>query len=775
VVAGDLTAVYDPVTLNATIFGYDTIGRVTSVQDLYGSTTNIVYDNDDNVTSVTDPLGDTTSYQYDALGRLKQLTDADGNISTTSYSGIFGTATACDALDNCSSYAYNALGQLTSAVDPGSVTVDFSYDGLGRATKISSSNSSTISYSYDDLSRMTKATGDPLGEIVPTWDLLDRQLSEEQYDGTFFKGKVSYTYDNNGNRLTMIAGNQAKVNYGYNLDNEVTSLSNGTLSASLSYDGDGRRTQAQLPNGVNSTYGYDQDSNLTSIGYSANGSSLGNLTYTYDYDGRRSSFGGSLAAVAVPAAAMTATYNDNEIATFNGIPTGPELAYDKNGHMTQDPSSGDTYTWKDGAFIEAQGSGSNSVDLAYDSLGRRGREGLNTSTTPAGFINPSSICNNSSGACPNGIAPQYDVDYLYDGMTPVQQQNYTTCFNAPNSSTCDETSKAYDANMLLMPGSGEVLARTDHSGNTVVPLLDGLGSAVGLVGSTGTIATSYQYDSFGAPTQSGSSNSYPYLFAGREWSDPLNLMQLYYNSARNYSPGLHRFISRDPLGSAGSGSNLYAYVGDDPVNGTDPTGLIVGGFDISFGGSSEGGAALSVSEFLEFAGWYSTADYTPPENKPKPIFQPSPGCLNKPPYSRNIPCSYTADEVMAAVENNFASFGNYSNGTQSITFSPPSHLSQGSTIPITGTYGPLSRALNVTVQSKSTQSMTFATTSVSFVYPGDITFTASDSTAPRGFVKFNITVEGKIKDPFQFDYLINDFEDEQWEHFLDKVEEFCLH
>ena len=65
-----------------------------------------------------------------------------------------------------------------------------------------------------------------------------------------------------------------------------------------------------------------------------------------------------------------ATYTDNEIATFDGSTA--SFAYDKNGHMTPglDPS-GDTYKWKDGAFINAQGSGKDSVDLAYDSLGRR--------------------------------------------------------------------------------------------------------------------------------------------------------------------------------------------------------------------------------------------------------------------------------------------------------------------------------------------------------------------------------------------------------------------
>jgi hypothetical protein len=41
-----------------------------------------------------------------------------------------------------------------------------------------------------------------------------------------------------------------------------------------------------------------------------------------------------------------------------------------------------------------------------------------------------------------------------------------------------------------------------------------------------------------------------------------------------YSPALGRFLQPDPIGYAG-GSNLYAYVGNDPVNLTDPHGTCV--------------------------------------------------------------------------------------------------------------------------------------------------------------------------------------------------------
>ena len=57
-------------------------------------------------------------------------------------------------------------------------------------------------------------------------------------------------------------------------------------------------------------------------------------------------------------------------------------------------------------------------------------------------------------------------------------------------------------------------------------------------------------------------------FAGREFDPETNL---YYNRARYYDPQLARFLSEDPIGQSG-GVNQYAYAGNNPIGGADPSG-----------------------------------------------------------------------------------------------------------------------------------------------------------------------------------------------------------
>jgi uncharacterized protein RhaS with RHS repeats len=44
-------------------------------------------------------------------------------------------------------------------------------------------------------------------------------------------------------------------------------------------------------------------------------------------------------------------------------------------------------------------------------------------------------------------------------------------------------------------------------------------------------------------------------------------------SAKNYVPALGRFLSSDPIGFGGGDTNLYRYVGNNPIRYNDPSGL----------------------------------------------------------------------------------------------------------------------------------------------------------------------------------------------------------
>jgi len=102
-------------------------------------------------------------------------------------------------------------------------------------------------------------------------------------------------------------------------------------------------------------------------------------------------------------------------------------------------------------------------------------------------------------------------------------------------------------------------------------VLDGHATVVALTDSAGNAVNSYTYDAWGKPLSVSETVTQPYRYASYWYDTELGW---YWVQVRHYSPSLERWLQPDP--SMQDGTLSYVYVGDDPIDGADPSGLCPG-------------------------------------------------------------------------------------------------------------------------------------------------------------------------------------------------------
>ena len=212
------------------------------------------------------------------------------------------------------------------------------------------------------------------------------------------------------------------------------------------------------------------------------------------------------------------------VVTNNGV--AQTISYDLNGNETSvvTATSTNNYQWDALNRLVSITSPTNQSLFAYDGLGRRVQIVELT----------------------NGVA-YITNKFLWDGNAMAEQRDLTG-----------------GTVVKRFFGQGEQI-----SGVNYFFTRDHLGSVREMTDSAGTIHARYDYDPYGRRTKISGDLDADFAFTGFYYHAASGLYLALY---RQYSADLGRWLSRDPSGET-SGLNLYAYCGNNPINGVDLFGL----------------------------------------------------------------------------------------------------------------------------------------------------------------------------------------------------------
>jgi RHS repeat-associated protein len=573
-VARKVTA--NPDTWETTQYTYTLTDKVAVVTDPLGSTTTTAYDAADRIQTVTQQVtavqNRQRTYSYDSVGRRYQVADTSAGtpgtvLETHTYTPNGKEQRFTDANNHIITYVYDGLDRLDHAAYPDQTIESYQYDSTGNVLLKITRSGQTIGFSYDALNRvLTKTPQGGMGPITYGYDLTGRllQAGDQSSSNPYLVGydavgrANSYTdqqgrstqveYDGVGNRtkITWPANTNGPVayyvTYQYDALNRMTDIyENGSSSNRLAhYDWDllSRQTRITYGDGTTDAYSqYDAGDNLQTLTQTLGGGSSVTFSYSWYQNHQRQSTAVDNAIFQyVPNPGTATSYAaadvDNGYTSSTSSPAGeaPIYTYDASHNLTFDGSNTLTYDVEN-RLVQALNAGWGMTDYLYDPLGHRKQKQV------------------------GGVISQF----VLAGEDEIADYN---CFQG----TCTPWT-------LTVRGVGglPVASITPAGGNQVEYVAyyhhDVMGSTVAATtpGTTGA-AEVYSYSEFGMPSGGG---TLAYTFAGYRYDQETGL---YYVRARYYSATLGRFLQPDPIGVKG-GRNLYAYVGNDPINLTDPSGF----------------------------------------------------------------------------------------------------------------------------------------------------------------------------------------------------------
>ncbi|OWK41286.1 polymorphic toxin-type HINT domain-containing protein [Fimbriiglobus ruber] len=570
---GNVTATVDGTgaTAGITTSVYDADNRVTALIDANGDTTLTAYDAEGRTTAVTAGAGTAaaavTSYTYDADGRTLSETDPDNTTTTYSYDEDGRLTLQVDALGESTVTEYDGDGRPTALTDPDGRTTQSAYDAEGHATLVvwkdaGGTVTDTRSYVYDPDGNLLSATN-ATGTVSMGYDADGRMTSRTDPSGV----TLTFHYDGDGRATLVTDSLGATEATGYDAAGSLLTASlstpSGSLAATLGYDGAGELTSITRDGGTGgtATYARDDRGRVTGVTQMAgDGTTVEADTYGYDTGSR-------MTTSVVHSTSLTYGYDATNQMTSAGPAT---YTYDANGNRTGPGVVIDTGNriHTDGTWVYTYDAAGNTVTKSSASLGTEWDYAYNdanemTSATETVY---GSLIETDAFAY-DALGDRVSQTSTVDGVTQ------TTAFVTTDGTTAwaDVTAGVGTTWYLAGNGPDAWLGRVDSVAGGAVywDFTNPLGSVVAVASAAGVVLDQIGYDPFGAITaQTVPGLSGQVLFDGYRY-DPVT--GHYLTQTREYDPTTGRFTTQDPTG-LGPDSNPYRYVGNGPMDGTDPTG-----------------------------------------------------------------------------------------------------------------------------------------------------------------------------------------------------------
>lgn len=582
---------------NKILMSYDDFGRVTSVTDENLHTTKYDYDSFSRLTEIEQANQAKTTYIYDNLGQLIETEDANENVTKFEYDDFYRPTATILPMGQRNQTVYDSLGQIVSETDFNGDTINYSYDGLGRLYQktFEDPRIAPVSYTYNPVTSQLQTVTDGRGVTQYAYDSRDRLETTTTPDNK----KVGYGYDllNNITSLTTEAGT---TSYGYDKLNRLDTVKDGNRTlADYDYDKVGNLSQTTFADGSVESREYDTRNRLTELTTkNVTGTVFSGFNYTLDAVGNRKQveeYNGRVVDYTYDALnRLTEEKITDAVVRNRTLGYGYDLVGNRLS-KTDTLEASTTYSYDDNNRLNSTAQGAKVTNFTYDDNGNLKGRSDGSEIITYDWINDGE----NRLVAVNNLTDSSQQQYVYDAFgnrVATINDGVTTNYLTAPIWGLPEVLMEYDA-------SGEVtadytqglgLVRSRHDNREGFAHTDGLGSTRVITDNVGLVTDRYTYDAFGELLDQSGTFGNSFQFAGEQRDSETGLDYL---RARYYDPSLGRFISKDAFPGYlddPMSQHDYQYAHANPVSNTDPSGY--------FSSLQEVGSALLLAGTLASIG-----------------------------------------------------------------------------------------------------------------------------------------------------------------------------